>query len=186
MAVAAVNIDLSNTYDIETITGDLKESTFKTELKDGSSAVLKIEISNESHELMPEVYNLAFGPLNAFGRIDDKAELPHKDYSKMFSTIILEALTYLRENNGHYIGIDGSDIRRAYLYTRFIQSNYDYLTGYFNILGLKYYVRINRFGKTQYQNPFDFEDILVSPQKIEKTEKINVDTLYNYFIFNLK
>jgi hypothetical protein len=185
----SVNIDFENTYDIGFISDDLKTSFFKTELQDGSSVELKIEISNESHELMAELYNLAFGPIDEKGHIDDKAELPHKDYSKVFSTILLEALTYLSKNNSHYIGIDGSAVYRAYLYFRFIQRNYDYLNNYFNIFGLKYYVRITRFGKTQYQNPFDFNDIFTKPQKIEKFkkgERINIDSLYNYFIFNLK
>ncbi len=182
----AVDIDFNNTYELVPLFDDLKESTFDTRLRDGTYVPLKIEISNEPHELMPQVYNLAFGPLDAKGRINDKAELPHGDYSKVFSTILLDALIYLTKNNDHYIGIDGSDVLRAIYYFRVIQRNYDYLTSIFNISGLKYYVRINRFGKQQYHNPFDFNDVFVKPQKIEKGERIDFDTLYNYFIFNLK
>jgi hypothetical protein len=145
-----------------------------------------VEISNETHELLPDVYNLAFGPLDAKGRINDKAELPHKDYSKVFSTILFEAWTYLKKNKDHYIGIDGSDNSRAYLYHMFIQRNYLYLNNYFNIYGIKYYVRITRFGKTQYDNPFDFSDIQTYPERIEHRVKIHLHLMYNYFIFNLK
>jgi len=185
MAVA-VTIDFRNTYQVEPVSDDYRISKFNTILKDGTSEELKIKISNNAHELMPNVYNLAFGPEDDKGKINDKAELPHTDYSRVFSTILLEAYTYLRKHKTDSIGIDGSDMNRAILYFRFIQKNYDYLTGIFNIYGLKYYVRITRFGKTQYQNPFDFDDIFLKPQLIEKGEKINFDSLYNYFVFGLK
>ena len=181
-----MDIDFEKIYDIEPLSEDLKISSFKSELEDGSFADLKIQISNVSHELMPVVYNLAFGPVDAKGRINDKAELTHSDYSRVFSTILFDALTYLINNKGQYLGVDGSDNNRAYLYYRFIQRNYDYLSDYFNIFGVKYYVRITRFGKRQYENPFDFSDVLPVPEKIQKAAKITPDMLYNYFIFNLK
>jgi len=183
---AAVKIDFSNTYEIQVISTDLRNSSFNTILEDGSSTLLMVEISSESHELLPDVYNLAFGPLNKRGRINDKAELTHKDYSKVFSTILLEAFNYLDENRNHFLGIDGSDNARAYLYYRFILKNLDYLNSYFNIYGIKYYVRISRFGKTQYENPFDFSDILLQPDLIEMGKPVSSDHLYNYFIFNYK
>lgn len=34
--------------------------------------------------------------------------------------------------------------------------------------GLKYYVRITRFEKNQYENPFDFGDIQPYPNRIHK------------------
>jgi hypothetical protein len=57
---------------------------------------------------------------------------------------------------------------------------------YFEIFGLKYYVRMTRFGKRQYDNPFDFADVLPSPEKIIKNMRIRLEWLYNYFIFKLK
>ena len=63
MAIA-VKIDFDNLYEIDTISEDLKISTFQTELTDGTFVPLKVEISNEAHELLPNVYNLAFGPIN--------------------------------------------------------------------------------------------------------------------------
>jgi hypothetical protein len=48
--------------------------------------------------------------MNAEGEIDDKAELHHKDYSKVFSSILLTGFTYLKNNRDHYLGIDGSNI----------------------------------------------------------------------------
>lgn len=180
-----VRIDFANAYEVENLSEDLRLLTFETQLVDGRIVPLKIEISNEGHELMPNVYNLAFGPVTANGRIDDRAELPHKSYSRVFSTILLNALNYLTENPAHYVGIDGSDNFRAYYYWRFLQRNHAYLNRFFEVFGIKYYVRITRFGKQQYQNPFDFNDLLAEPARIVKTDNWP-EHLYNYFIFKIK
>jgi hypothetical protein len=134
---------------------------------------------------MPNVYNLAFGPINERGRIDDKAELPHQSYSRVFSTILLNALNYLIKNPDHYVGIDGSENFRAYYYWRFLQRNHTYLNSCFEIFAIRYYVRITRFGKQQYQNPFDFNDLLAEPNKIVKTDNWP-EHMYNYFIFKAR
>jgi len=185
MAIA-VKLDFDDVYDIKPLSEDLRISTFETELSDGSTLPLLVEISNDPHELLPEVFNLAFGPPTNKGEIDDKAEITHKNYSRTFSSILLSGLIYLNSNTAHYLGIDGSNNARAYLYYRFLQQNYDYLDRYFNVYGLKYYVRISRFGKHQYDNPFDFNDIYPFPEKIKKAMQLNPDFMYNYFIFNRK
>jgi len=185
MAVA-VKLDFNNPYDIEPVSKDMRISIFRTELQDGTQLPLKVEVSSQPHELLPDVYNLAFGPMNDKGKIDDKAELSHKDYSKVFSSILLAGVTYLIKNKKHFLGIDGSNNARAYLYYRFLQRNFDYLDKFFKMYGLKYYVRISRFGKNQYDNPFDFKDILPGTDKIEKGMQFNPEFMYNYFIFNLK
>jgi hypothetical protein len=183
---ASLKIDFKNLYDIDNISEDLRVSSFKTNLNNGHAVPLIVKISNQSHALLPNVYNLAFGPQNAKGKIDDKAELTHADYSKVFSTILFAALAYLKTNPDHYLGIDGSDNARAYFYYRAIQQNYPYLDKHFRMFGIKYFVRITRFGKTQYDNPFDFEDIIPYPFRIDKGARISQDHMYNYFIFNLK
>lgn len=179
-------IDFDNIYNIEPVANNFKKSSFKTELADGMLADMQVEISNEAHELLPNVYNLAFGPLNKKGHIDDRIRLTHANYSKVFSTILFDARTYLSLNPDHYLGIDGSNNARAYLYYRFIRRNYDYLNNYFNMYGIKYYVRITRFGKTQYDNPFDFGDIHPYAERLEKDMVPEAEFMYNYFIFNLK
>lgn len=183
---APVKINFDNLYDIENISQDLKVSSFHTKLNSGSNVPLVVRISNQSHALLPNVYNLSFGPLNAKGKLDDKAELTHADYSKVFSTILFSALAYLETNPTHYLGIDGSDNARAYFYYRALQRNFAYLDQHFRMYGVKYYIRISRFGKTQYENPFDFEDIIPYPFRIQKDDKISQDHMYNYFIFNKK
>jgi hypothetical protein len=183
---ASLKIDFNNLYEIDNISHDLKVSTFNTKLNNGQALPLVVKISNQSHALLPNVYNLSFGPLNAKGKVDDKAELTHDDYSKVFSTILFSALAYLKSNPGHYLGIDGSNNARAYFYYRALQRNFAYLNQHFRMFGVKYFVRITRFGKTQYDNPFDFEDIMPYPFRIEKGALISQDHMYNYFIFNLK
>lgn len=183
---ASLKIDFKNLYEIDNISADLRISTFNTHLNNGQALPLIVKISNESHALLPNVYNFAFGPLNSKGKIDDKAELTHADYSKVFSTILFSALAYLKSNPDHYLGIDGSDNARAYFYYRALQRNFTYLNQHFRMFGVKYFVRITRFGKTQYDNPFDFEDIMPYPFRIEKGAQISQDHMYNYFIFNLK
>ena len=164
----APTINFDNLYEIESISGDLRESSFSTSLKNGKVVPLSVRINNQSHALLPNVYNIAFGPLNTRGRINDKVELTHADYSRVFSTILFSAYAYLKSNPGHYLGIDGSDNARAYYYYRALQRNFNYLDKHFRMFGIKYYVRITRFGKTQYDNPFDFEDIMPYPFRIRK------------------
>lgn len=179
-------IDLKNTYDVESMSEDYRVSRFSTKLDDGDIVPLNVRVNHEPHELMSNVYNLSFGPLNSKGKIDDRAELKHMDYSKVFSTILFTATTYLKKHPDHYLGIDGSDNTRAYYYYRAIQRNFSYLDKHFHIFGIKYYVRISRMGKRQYDNPFDFEDVISDPIKIEKGDQISQDLMYNYFIFNMR
>lgn len=173
-------------YDIAPVPEDFNTSTFRTELADGSTIPLQIKISSKAHELSKNVFNLAFGPLGRNGQIDDAIELEHRDYSKVFSTILSEAHTYLLNNPEHSLGIDGSDNRRAYLYHRLIKGNFEYLSKYFNLYGMKYYVRISRFGKQQYDNPFDFKDVHSKLMPLEKEAFMNTESLYNYYVFKLK
>jgi hypothetical protein len=181
-----VKIDFEDVYKSDIVSDDLRTTIFTTELRSGTIQPLKVAISNEVHELLPDTYNLAFGPVKTDGNIDDRAELTHKDYSKVFSTILLSAFTYLEENPDHFIGIDGSDNNRAHLYYKLLQRNYDYITSYFDIFGIKYYVRISRLGKRQYDNPFNFEDIQPAPMGIEKGKILPPAEMYNYFTFGLK
>ena len=82
-----VKIDFDDTYKIEDVSPDLKINYFNTVLKNGDHVPLKVEISNKAHELLPNVYNLAFGPLNYRGEINDKAELSHQNESRTYFEI---------------------------------------------------------------------------------------------------
>ena len=181
-----IKINFDSAYDFADISPGYNLSSFETVLEDGKNVNLKVKISNNPHALIPNVFNLAFGPLNKQGKLDDKAELSHRDYSKVFSTILFSAYAWLKKKPDDYIGIDGSDNIRAYLYYRAIKNNFVYLDKHFIMYGVKYYVRISRFGKTQYANPFDFEDIVPYPYRIDKDHTISQDAMFNYFIFKLR
>lgn len=182
-----IKIDFNNTYDIEAISSDLTLNKFTTELSDGSHVPLGIRISNREHHWLPDVYNLSFGPFEEDGTIDDAARLTHADHSKAFSTIMLTALAFLTENPGKYLGIDGSNNARAYLYFRIIQNNYEELTRYFDIYGVNYYVRVLlKLKDTDESHPCDIDDIKAIPQVIRQGELIHPTKLYNYFIFRRK
>jgi hypothetical protein len=160
---------------------------FISPLKNGGRMPLGIEIGTEAHPLMPHVFNLSFGPLNKAGQIDDQAKLSHADHSRVFSTILFAALAFLKEHPGKYLGIDGSNNARAYLYYRCIRNNFRYLSQHFNIHGIKYYVRILRKLFDQDENyPIDVDDLLAIPRLIEEEERMVSNRLYNYFIFNIK
>ncbi len=182
-----VKINFEDCYEIETLSSDLSLSRFNTILKTGEQVPLGIQISNTVHPYLPEVYNLAFGPLIEENRIDDKAKMHHENHSKVFSTIIFTGLTFLTENREKYLGIDGSNNARAYMYYRCIQNNFDYLSQFFNIYGVNYYIRVLRKLKDEDEShPVDGDDLKAIPEIIEKGTFITPDKLYNYFIFKLK
>jgi hypothetical protein len=183
---ARVKIDFENVYKLEAATPDLKLGSFRTRLENDEEVLLNIQVSNVAHELLSNVYNLSFGPLDKRGKINDRAELTHIDYSKVFSTILLSAFTYLKHNTNQYLGVDGSDNNRAFFYYRAMMRNFSYLDRNFNMYGIKYFVRISRLGKTQYDNPFDFDNIISESYKITPDHQISQHSMYNYFVFGLK
>lgn len=177
-----IKIDIENRYELQSKRNDLRYNIFDSMLINGSRAKMVIKISDEEHPIIPAVYNLAFGPTNEKNEIDDAVRVTHQDHSKVFSTIVFASMTFLTAHEGKYLGIDGSDTTRAYMYYRCIQNNFDYLNTFFNIHGINYYLRVLRDNCTTY----DPEDLLTVPQLITKGENIPPAKLYNYFIFNLK
>lgn len=181
-----LKIDFEKRYKLET-NSNVTSCRFISPLQNGTHMLLGIEIGADAHPLMPHVFNLSFGPLDNAGQIDDQAKLSHADHSRVFSTILFAALTFLKEHPGKYLGIDGSNNARAYLYYRCIRNNFIYLSQYFNIHGIKYYVRILRkiFDRDE-DCPIDAGDVLAIPQVVEEGERMVSNKLYNYFIFNIK
>lgn len=180
-----VKIDLENCYKIEKVSNDLSSSVFTTILKDGTPANLAVQICGE-HFLLPNVLNLAFGPADEDGDINDRIKLHHRDLSKAFSTIVSAGMRYLKENPAKYLGFDGSNHTRAYLYYRCVQNNFDYLTQHFEIYGVNYYARMLRKIRDDDFASFDMQNMIAFPQAISPREQIPHEKLYNYIIFRMR
>src|SRR5690348_1633320 len=101
-----------------------------------------------------------------------KIDLSYEDYSKVFSTVLLEAIFFLKEYPETYVGIDGSDNARAYMYYRCIKNNFTYLSSIFIISGVNYYIRMLREGQDG-NCDLDTEDIITTSRKIEANEAAN-------------
>ena len=180
-----IKIDFDDCYPIKILNNSFSLSTFTSVLQTGEAVPIYINISDEPHPLIPNVYNLAFGPFGLNNQIDDKVKLCHQSYSKLFSTIVFTGLSFLERNTGKFLGIDGSNNARAYMYYRCIQNNFEYLNQHLNIYGVNYYLRILRKLKDEDDClTFDEEDIIAMPQTINKNGFVKYEKLHNYFIFN--
>ena len=180
-----VKIDLRNVYNIVLENRQQRASAFDTFLTSGEKIRLGVKIAHTPHPLIPNAYNLAFGPLKANGSIDDKVRLSHENHSRVFSTVLFEVLSFLEQHPDNYVGIDGSDNARAYMYYRCIQNNFTYLSSILTIEGVNYYIRMLRQGQDG-NCDLDTDDIITTSKVIEASETVNPGKLYNYFIFSLK
>ena len=178
-----VKINIENTFELLTITSDLMEATFNSYDKEGNSVLLKIIVKPLNYPLLPNVYNLCFGPPKDDGDIDDTAQISHKDRNKLFSTIIVFCLTFLKVNPKITIGLDGSNDVRAYLYHRMFCSNKANLDEYFMTLGADWFVRLMRNNDVERDedgHPF----FKPKPELFDYQRSAN--NLYLYYMFYLR
>lgn len=181
-----VKLDFNETYEISNISPDFKSFEFTSIAKDDTKILLYVVITSGSNPFCPTVFNLGFGPLNEDGTINDRISVNHRDNAKVYSTLLLGALTFLKNStSGVLLGIDGSDKIRSYLYYKLLQINHDYLIQHFRLIGVKYYVRLLRgqFNTDPYTT--DNDDVASQPSIIEKNVKVDCDKLFNYFMFDL-
>lgn len=176
-----VKIDFDNMYEIEWLANDFSYGRFFSQTPSGEIE-LYVSILASNNPFLGQIPNLAFGPLKADGTIDDDAKIKHVDNSRVYSTMLFAALTYLKTQNLQFIGVDGSNHIRAFLYYKVLQLNYDYLAQYFHVAGVKYYVRLLR-GKHK-TDPYiaDNEDVTVIPMQITKLLRVENRKLFNYFV----
>ena len=161
----------------------LTEATFNSINKKGEPVFLKIKIEPPAYPLLPNVYNLCFGPPLPDGNIDDRAQISHGDLNKLFSTIILFCLMFLDENPDVTIGLDGSNDVRAYLYHRIFTHNKDYLAEYFVALGTDWFVRLLR--NDDYERHPD-GSAFFKPRSEPFDYQRPVKDLYRYHMFHHK
>lgn len=181
-----IEIDLENTYEIDKINKDLSACTFCTEIKNGNKVELHISILKNPDEHLKGIYNLAFGPLNKEGEIDDKVIVEHLNIQKVFSTVLMIAITFLELNKEkkYKIGIDGSNDTRAYLYHRMFKKNYKMFSEFLIIGGADWYVKLLRY-KNDIERDSEgypyFKPILETFDLHKKSTE-----LYRYYYFELK
>lgn len=178
-----VKINLEDTYKLLSVKPDLMEATFNSYDKNGNPVLLKIVIDPPQTPLLPNVYNLCFGPPNYNGTIDDAAQIPHQDLNKLFSTIIFFSLTFLLENRKVTIGLDGSNDARAYLYHRMFCSNKAYLDDYFVAMGVDWFVRLLR--NNDYERKADGSAFFKPRPELFDYQR-PARELYRYYMFHLK
>ncbi|MBO9151667.1 DUF6934 family protein [Chitinophaga sp. GCM10012297] len=180
-----MTVNFMDVYNVEHLEGK-RVGEFEAELEDGSWGLMKLEVSEEPHEILPNVYNLAFGPVDGWGKINTHARMRYRYRMKVFSTVLLFMENYLRAYPGCKLGIDGSSNSRAELYYRGWQRHFVYLNAYMQMEGVKFYVRILRTGKNQLDDPFDFEDVEHNKYLIGRSGAPDKNVMYNYFIVSKK
>jgi hypothetical protein len=178
-----VKINFENAYEHLATAPDFMEATFNSYDKEGNPVLLKILISPPKNSILPNVYNLCFGPLTEKGVIDDTALIYHKDLNKLFSTIILFCLSFLQENPKATIGLDGTNDARAYLYHRIFCSNQFYLDEYFVALGTDWFVRLMRNNDYE-RRPDGFAFFKPKPEPFDYQRPPR--DLYRYYMFYLR
>lgn len=176
-----ITINLEDVFEPEAVSEDLSQFIFESELMDGSKVILKMKIVFLEDPLLPNVYNLAFGPPDG-DAINDHIKLKHKNTNKVFSSIILYAITYLKQYPDRIIGIDGSNDTRAYLYHRMFATNYGYLKDILITIGLDWYVRLLRNGTIEVDNE-DLPFFKPKPEPFDLLRK--TDDLYRYYTIQL-
>lgn len=181
-----LNIDLNfdDVYEVQVQSSDLTKFTFESPITGGGTTEIHVWIQAAQNAFLQEFLNLCFGPVVDV-QMNDFASVSHENYSKAFSTVLFCALAYLETDREKYIGVDGSDFRRAYLYYRTIQRNYNYLTDYFRMYGVKYYARVLRGKDKNDHMSVDVNELYSVPFLIENKPLDNHKSLFNYFIFYL-
>ncbi|KFF07849.1 DUF6934 family protein [Chryseobacterium luteum] len=178
-----IKINLEDTYEPISISDDLTEFIFHSELNSGESKDLYVRFYDYEDPFLPNVYNLAYGPLDEHGKIDDTIKLQHKNINKLFSTIIFFVITFLDTNKDKKIGIDGSDDTRAYLYHRMFISNHEELNDLVVIIGVDWYVKLLRNGNVE-RDQYDRALFKPRPEPFDLERKAS--NLYRYYLIERK
>lgn len=113
-----------------------------------SKSEIEFGIVIEEHEdkLLPNVWNLSFGPVQYDPEEDtytmtDHDQILHTNRTKLYSTVFLFAKLFLEEFPDLSLGIDGSDLLRTRVYHNLIKQNRDKLEEVFDLLGVDVFAR---------------------------------------------
>lgn len=141
-----ITIDLNNTYGLASSFVDTRKSIgeFYAPQIGGGNRLMRIIIKPHPDPLLYKVYNLSMGPPISNDQVDDKTRLKHCDSSRVFSTVMLFAFTFLEAYPDLHVGLDGSDDLRATLYHSMFISNRKTMDEIFISIGVDWYVKLLR------------------------------------------
>ncbi|MFP5439107.1 MAG: DUF6934 family protein [Bacteroidia bacterium] len=177
-----ITIDLDNTILPHYVSHDLRDFRFYSPQKNGTVKELLVQIRDIFDPLLPNVFNIGFGPPNESGSFRDDVSMEHLNPGKVFSTVIVLAVAFLERNPSVFIGIDGSDDRRASLYHRMFRFNSRSLADMLTLTGVDWYVRLLRNGDVERDidgNPY----FKPRPEAFDFQRKAS--DLYRYYLINL-
>jgi len=177
-----ININFKDTYPPINLEDDFLTMTFESPQKDGSNQLLLVKIDHHNDPLLPNVYNLGFGPPNGQGGFLDDVRLKHVNIHRVLSTVLFHSLNFLELHTGTAMGIDGSDDLRAALYHHVFRSNRAYLGQFFTATGVDWYVRIFRDGRYE-QDEYGYYIAKPRPELFDYRR--TRQDLYRYYIFRL-
>ena len=178
-----ITLNLDDTILPHYVGHDLMDFRFNAPQKNGGVIELVVQIRDIDDPLLPDVYNIGFGPPDGSESFRDDISLQHLSPGKVFSTVMVLAITFLERNPSLFIGIDGSDDRRAYLYHRMFRYNNSYLRDTLGLTGVDWYVRLLRNGDVERDlsgHPY----FKPRPEAFDFRRKAN--DLYRYYLINLK
>jgi len=66
-----IKINFEDTFEPVEVAEDLSFMTFHSEVRNAPTILIKIEITPMGDPLLPNVFNMSFGPLSKNGDIDD-------------------------------------------------------------------------------------------------------------------
>lgn len=177
-----IKINFQKTIKPVNIAPDFRYMQFYSKLRNNENILLKVKIEPLENPLLPDVFNLAFGPQTGDENVDHDVKLDHAESDRVFSTIMLFGLWFLEKYPSTTIGINGADDARAYLYHRMFLTNKQYLEGYFTAYGVDWFVRLLRQGDLE-------RDLHGLPFFKPKPEFIDcqrpIRDLYQYYLFRL-
>lgn len=178
-----ITINFEDTILPHYVNHNLTDFRFYTEQKDGNTVELLVQIRDINDPFLPNVFNIGFGPPDGLGSFRDDVSIRHLNPGKVFSTVMVLAIAFLERNPSFFIGIDGSDDRRASLYHRMFRFNSMALGETLLLTGVDWYIRLLRNGNIERDsdgNPF----FKPRPEAFDLYRKAN--DLYRYYLINLK
>ncbi|SFO98998.1 hypothetical protein SAMN05428949_7085 [Chitinophaga sp. YR627] len=178
-----IKLDFQQTFPPTWLEKDYSKMTFESPQEDGSIETMVVKIDRHPAFNSPNVYNMGFGPPDMKGGFRDNVKLKHKDLGKVLSTVLFHGNNFLQENSSLVLGIDGSDDVRAMLYHLITKVNREYLSEFFTVFGVDWFIRVLRDGRLE----IDENGRLISNPKPEIFDyQRSRHDLYRYYIFRLK